>query len=156
MALKRASKRMNRLIIISCSQAKVLKPRAAIPALERYDGVLYKVLRKAKRESRFPDNTHIAIISARHGLIDAQTPIASYEKSLDSATARSLQPKVQQDVSALLKKGRYRDICVNLGRKYAALLPDLSPIRNATWAEGGLGQRAAHLKAWLTEMANAS
>jgi hypothetical protein len=59
------------LLILGCSQRK--RPDSGLlPAIERYDGVNFRILQKAKREEYLPENLDILILSAKYGLIEAK------------------------------------------------------------------------------------
>jgi hypothetical protein len=61
----------HRLLILSCSQRK--RPDAILlPALERYDGPMFRVLRKFLRENPSKElHPDVYILSAQFGLISA-------------------------------------------------------------------------------------
>jgi hypothetical protein len=136
--------------VLPCSARKRQFPRFPIAAAERYDGPLYRVLRKALREGRVHPSTDVVIVSAKHGLLDPDTPIRFYDQRLSGARVQSLASEVRADLTRRLRSGRYRRICINLGRDYAAMLEGLPALRNARWASGSIGVRAALLKSWLT------
>jgi hypothetical protein len=54
-----------KLLLIACSNRKV-RTRGLLPAIERYDGVTYRVIRKAMREGYFPPNVDVKILAARN------------------------------------------------------------------------------------------
>ncbi len=64
----------DRLLILSCSRRKRLD-KDLLPAVERYDGPAFRVLRRFLREMPFeaPD---VPILSAEYGLIPHDLPIA--------------------------------------------------------------------------------
>ena len=53
------------LLILACSQRK-LDNKELLPAIERYDGGSYRVIRKAQREKCNLDNIEILILSAKY------------------------------------------------------------------------------------------
>ena len=55
------------LLILSCSQRKRKDP-GFLPAIERYDGVNFRVIKKLGRQSRLLKNLDILIISAKYGI----------------------------------------------------------------------------------------
>ena len=61
-----------------------------MPAIERYDGVFFKVLRKALREGRCQPPVAILIISAKYGLITSKTLIPNYDKKMNSRAMTSV------------------------------------------------------------------
>src|SRR5579875_351231 len=70
------------LLLIACSQRK-LSISGLLPALERYDGGHYRLLRKARREGYWTENLEVFILSAKYGLIRSSTPIENYERRMD-------------------------------------------------------------------------
>jgi hypothetical protein len=58
------------LLVLGCSQTKRDAP-GFLPAIERYDGSPYRVLRSYLRERDWPDQLSVAILSAKHGLVGA-------------------------------------------------------------------------------------
>ena len=46
------------LLIVTCSQRKRSDPEL-LPALERYDGIFFRIIRKARREGNWPDNLDV-------------------------------------------------------------------------------------------------
>jgi hypothetical protein len=60
---------MRRLLILACSQRKN-PARGKLPAIDRYDGPAFRVLRKYSRDSAANLPT-VLILSAKHGLIAA-------------------------------------------------------------------------------------
>lgn len=70
-----------RLLILKCSARKrgVEEP---IPAIERYDGPLWQVLRSFLREQPlFATDIDIYVLSAAFGLIPASQPIVWYDQT---------------------------------------------------------------------------
>ena len=78
------------LLIVSCSQRKRSESRL-LPAIERYDGVYFRLLRKALREDYWPENLDALILSAKYRLIDMATPIDSYEQRMTRSRATELK-----------------------------------------------------------------
>jgi len=58
------------LLLIACSSRK-LRTKGLLPVIERYDGVTYRVIRKAMREGYFPPNVDIKILSAKLRLVQS-------------------------------------------------------------------------------------
>jgi uncharacterized protein DUF6884 len=137
------------LLLLACSASKRVWPVAPLPAIERYDGVFFRVLRKRLREH--PDLTRVDvwIISARFGLIDAATRIPCYDQRMNAQRAADLAPQVQSALRQLLQRNRYHRIFVNVGRDYLATFAGVEELKFGSWASGGIGQRAQQMKRWL-------
>jgi hypothetical protein len=78
-----ASLTSSRLLILACSATKRDGP-AYMPAIERYDGPLWKTLRAADLRS---EKAIVAFLSAHLGFRAANTPIEMYD-ALDRAVGR--------------------------------------------------------------------
>ncbi len=106
-----------RLLILSCSQRKheVQEP---LPAIERYNGPPFLVLRRFLRECpRQAGGLDVYILSAAYGLIPGAFPTAWYDRKMDTSRAVELQLQVNTTFSDLLCNN-YASICFVLGRTY--------------------------------------
>ncbi len=83
------------LLIVACSQRK-RSDNGLLPAIARYDGPTYLMLRKAKREGYWAENLDVLILSAKYGLIEMSTPIANYEQRMNRQRASELKAQVTQ------------------------------------------------------------
>lgn len=143
---------MKRLLIIACSATK--RPDAGeLPAIDRYDGPAYRVLRKWQRER--PDQAaalDVLILSAEFGLIASDQPIPDYDRRMDARRARVLAPTVRAVLRAHLHSHEvYGATLVNVGGDYAPAL-DLSHLEGLgaiAHTRGGVGERLGQLKRWL-------
>ena len=143
----------NRLLILSCSRRKN-SCKELIPAIERYDGPAYRVLRKFCHES-LPKSKSIDvyILSAKFGLIKAEQPIPDYEQKMTDKRAAELQPNIVAGLKSLQDRQRYDDIFVYAGKTYLRVLDgftNTSPLEVRMMIATGLpGQRLADLRNWL-------
>src|SRR5436853_1489062 len=95
---------MNRLLILACSQKKKSGAQN-LPAVERYDGPTFRVLRKFLGE--LPQEApHVLILSAQYGLIEASHNIPHYDHCMSAARARELRPQVLESAKQILKSRR--------------------------------------------------
>lgn len=137
-----------RLLILSCSATKRTDP-GLLPALIRYDGPSFRVLRKALRALAEEARPRVAILSAEFGLIAGDTPLPWYERRMDRERAAALAPGVQQALCTLLRE-RPTELFISLGRDY---LPALGDVPAGAWhvsyAQGGIGMRLGQLRRWL-------
>lgn len=130
-----------------------------MPAIERYDGPIYRVLRKAKKEGFWPDQLEILIVSAEYGLIKADELIDFYDRKMTPARAEELRPRLAEELEAKLANSEYR-IWVNLGQLYLSTLPSLPSGTHYAdrFFEGQMsrgfkiGERCAQVKKWLAQM----
>ena len=58
---------MSYLLLTSCSQRQIQTDKA-LPAIELYDGPVYRTLRKMQREGTLPKDLDVLIIFAMRGL----------------------------------------------------------------------------------------
>lgn len=136
------------LLILSCSKRKRPDP-GLLPAIERYDGVNFRVLRKFL-QSKPLHCLDVLIISAKYGLIEASTPIENYDRELSRKRALELVNNVSDILDKYLSKG-YSEAFINLGKLYLATLSksSLLPKMAVLFAYGGIGQRMSQMRAWL-------
>src|SRR5207302_5203368 len=100
-----------RLLILACSSGKRPDP-GKLPAVERYTGVAYKVLHGVDRRN-WPD---IVILSAKYGLIDANTPIEDYDRRFTRDTAHAMAPEVGRALDRRLDVVDYAQTLVHAGK----------------------------------------
>lgn len=147
---------MHRLLIMACSATK--NPAAgAIPALERYDGVAYRVIRRWQYEhAAQAEKLAILILSARYGLITADTCIPTYNDRMTISQAIALRSQVRRTLEThFTTRGPYQATCICMGQHYWRAL-DLELFRPylgvVTRTEGGIGMQLQQLKRWLHEV----
>jgi hypothetical protein len=142
---------MNRLLILACSQRKVAAP-GPLPAIERYDGPAFRVLRKYLRAAAPPRPT-VLILSAKFGLLRATARIPDYDHRLTSAAAAALRPSVARALKRVLKSRPWDVVGVCAGKNYRVSLQDLDSVLpegvRLDVIGGGLGPRLTRLRAWL-------
>ncbi|MDZ7961623.1 MAG: hypothetical protein RMY34_27710 [Aulosira sp. DedQUE10] len=136
------------LLIIACSQRK-LSDDGLMPAIARYDGGHFRVLRKAQREGHCFKNIDVLILSAKYGLIEAYTPIAGYEQRMNQKRANELKAQVIQTLQTYSKKSIYCEVYVDLGKDYQSAIEELGELFKdslVTYAQGRIGERLNSLK----------
>ena len=141
-----------RLLILSCSQRKHTS-HEPLPAIERYNGPLFYVLRRFLREcppQARPLDVHI--ISAAYGLIPRDFPTPRYDRKMDMPRAVELQPHVNTAFSEIILDN-YTSICFVLGKTYLRAFEnarELVPTHTESIvAHGRIGKQQAQLKEWL-------
>lgn len=125
-----------------------------LPALERYDGPAFQVLRKfiieCPTEARKLD---IRILSAKFGLIPADRPIPFYDKPMTARRAIALRPAVSAEVERLLEQRIYQKLLINVGQNYHPALAGFESLApddlEVTQASGSSGRRQTILRDWL-------
>lgn len=139
-----------KLLLIACSNRKI-RSKGLLPAIERYDGVNYRVIHKLQREGKFPDNVDVKILSAKFGLIDAQTPIPYYDQKMDKRRATELRGQVMRELGKIAHEP-YEEIFINMGKVYLGAMDGytaLLPHARIISAKGGIGQKMAAMRNWL-------
>jgi len=85
------------LVVLSCSATK-RDDGGLLPALERYDGPMYQVLRSFLRRAEWPAPLSVGILSAKYGLIGGLASIDTYDQ------------RMTRDRSAEIKRGSSSDV----------------------------------------------
>ena len=146
----------NYLLIISCSERKVETPET-LAAIERYDGPVYRTLRKVRREGRIPKKLDVLIISAKYGLLACQQPADNYDQKMTLKRADKLRPEIQNRLKSFIqtKRGGYDQVFINLGKVYRQTLDGFHwGLLSTLEATGGIGQKTSQMKAWLERIAD--
>ena len=144
---------MPRLLVLACSDKK--RPDAGLlPAIERYDGPAFRVLRKFVRENG-SDELRVLILSAKFGLIDAKKRIPNYDQRLTPSQAKWLRKPTLRRLRFIVRSQQPHSLALSVGRLYAGALEgfdsDLPRLVVARVLRGGLGPRLTALKQWLHE-----
>lgn len=142
---------MTRLLILSCSRQKRAEA-GTLPAIERYDGPAFRVVRKFLRQH--PQATlEVWVLSARSGLIPATHPMPHYDQRMTPQRAAELAPATTATLHSLLKTQSYKAICLCMGRDYAEVLNGyhkyISSDTVVTTTSGAIGKMLANLYDWL-------
>ena len=143
-----------RLLILSCSQRKHTS-QDLLPAIERYNGPLFFVLRRFIRECPCEaKQLDVHILSATYGLIAGDFPTPLYDQKMNMARVVELQPQVKTTFSSLLQNN-YASICFVLGKTYLKTfdgLQDMIPtLTESIVTNGPIGKKQTQLKRWLWE-----
>ena len=142
-----------RLLILACSQRK--RPALSLlPALERYDGPWFRVLRKFLHESPSEaSRLQVYILSAEFGLIPANQLIPDYDRRISRQQACKLNPVVLDQLQRLLESRQYTEILISVGKDYLQALSGyehlLPPKVKVVVSAGGLGRKQTALHDWL-------
>ena len=125
-----------------------------LPALERYDGPTYRVVRKFLRENpqqkRLLD---IYILSAEFGLIAASYLTPYYERRMNKQRACELQPNVLAKLKRILEEQMFAALHINLGKEYFKTLSGYEqfiPVSmKVAVSAGSQGRKLSALRNWL-------
>nr|WP_275974366.1 DUF6884 domain-containing protein [Argonema galeatum] len=139
------------MLIVACSQRK-RSDADLLPAIERYDGPVFRLLRRFLRKQPAAP-LDIYILSAKFGLISSEYLIPDYDRRMTKTHSRQLQPEVIAKFEEILNVKSYQKLCLCLGRdyflaldKYDILIKSGLSVRIAT---GSLGKKLATLHDWL-------
>jgi len=150
---------LKKLIIVSGSTRLLKEPADPIPAIQRFDGVFIRLVRKYHKQLRDFD---ILILSPIYGLVKAEEKIGFIEPiqgswrdlNLNENEISKLRESSLSTLQKLLKRKQYDEIYVNVGRSllktiegFDKTVPQAVKI---TYAEGpGIGPKMAHMKNWI-------
>jgi len=141
---------MRRLIIVSASQRRITDP-SPLPAIDRFDGVYFRILRKHLKDGKLKD-ADILVVSDRHGVIKA-TDVVPYHPPSDKIKveehARISNVKI---IEGIAKKTAYSEIYVICGKDFQGFIKGFEEFANTTvtYCQGrGLGPKARSLKDWI-------
>jgi hypothetical protein len=139
-----------RLLVLACS-ARKRKDAGHLPALDRYDGPAFRVLRAYLAHAGDPPD--VLVLSARYGLISAGHEIPDYDHRLSAEAADALRPDVLRALGDALAGGAYAEVAFCLGRDYHRAVAgheEVVPARTTvSLIAGDQGTRLRNLRAWL-------
>lgn len=138
-------------LILGCSKRKKQTTRL-LPAVDRYDGPLFQILRRHLHEE--PQlRAATFILSAKFGLIPADFMIPRYDCRLSIANKPVIHGKITNQLTGALEQIQPDSIFVSIGADYWQLLDEalLQEIGtdNVTVATGSIGGRASQFANWL-------
>jgi len=140
-----------KLVILACSSRKAQNAGPS-PALARYDGPIYRVLRSFLREHEWPSTLSIGILSARYGLIGCLAPIEYYDQRMTRERALELRPSVSRTLSRWLDTHDSVDLV--LGKDYLRCIDPGIFVEGGTaytTIPGPIGYHLQHLRNVLHE-----
>lgn len=146
---------MCHFLLLSCSATKRQDP-GFLPARDRYDGPVYRVV----RANRAGLDLTIWIVSAEFGLIPEEYPLPFYDRQMTPVRASELSANVSASLDHLLSQRCFTSVFINLGKIYSAtlssstILPQLCSAGLVTAASGGIGHRLSQTKHWLLSRAS--
>ncbi len=136
------------LLIISCSQRKASIFNPA-PAIELYDGPVFKMIRKMKQEEKFPKNTHILIISAKYGLLGSYDLIEKYNQKMTEKRAEELKQEINRELNKFLSNKGFKEIFIGMGKNYCLSLEKFKFEIPLGYATGKIGEKLSQTKEWI-------
>ena len=118
---------MKKLIIVSGSTRLLKEPAEPIPAIQRFDGVFVRLVRKYYKKPRDFD---VLILSPIYGLIKAEEEISFREPihgswrqlSLSENDISKLRNSSLSTLQKLITKRQYEEIYVNVGKSMLKII----------------------------------
>jgi hypothetical protein len=138
-------------LILSCSRSK--RPGSdPLPAVERYDGPAFRVLRRYLREADTSPPA-VRIISAEFGLLAPQDRVGLYDRRMTPQRAEELEPAVRAAFQPFVQTIRFDDLMVVASDIYVAAMTNCWPMLEASVTvhvpSGSIGRRVSQLRDWL-------
>lgn len=137
------------LLVLGCSQTKRDAP-GLLPAIDRYDGSAYRVLRSYLRECEWPTNLSVAVLSAKYGLVGGFTGIEDYDQRMTPGTALNWAPQCSTTLAGWA--ANHTSIHFSMGKDYLpAVIPAMQQeIKGkAEVFEGPIGMKLSQIKGLL-------
>lgn len=143
---------MKRLLILACSQRK-RKSIEPLPAIERYNGPSFQLLRRFLNAPTPKRSVDICILSAKFGLITDDTIIPYYDQKMAHSRAAALRPFVFSRLQQIVKSQTYDSLFISAGQVYLNALQDIEKVVpshiNVKFASGSMGKHLSELHDWL-------
>jgi hypothetical protein len=144
-----------RLLILGPSYRR-RKSSDLLPAIERYDGLFFRVARKYLNDVTDVDTV---VMTDNLVVVDGSRSMPYCEpegnkwggKRISKNDAGRAKSDNERYFEKKLEGGKYSEIFISMGKDYAAALPDLSNcgIKVLFPASGGPGPKAQALKQWF-------
>ncbi len=154
--LRKVNNMARKLLIMPPSYRRRTEPD--LPAIERYDGVLYRVLRRNLKSK----DVDILVLTEDLKLVWGNEKLPYKKPKGDKWSGYKPQDipddtvkKNMEFLKEVLEKGNYDEVFVALGEKFRKAIGDLEKVTNVrvTYIEGrGLGPYAQCLKEWLKKV----
>lgn len=137
------------LLVLGCSQTK-RETSGELPAIDRYDGPSYRVLRGFLREHAWPEELSVAVLSAKYGLFGALKPIVHYEARMQPADVLEHKDACRATLSGWAAS--HSKIHFSLGKDYLPAVResiDKDLKGKADIFEGPIGMKLHQIKGFL-------
>lgn len=140
-----------RLLIVACSASKN-PARKQLPALERYTGGTFKVIKRLMRLEQYPHDVDLLIISANYGLIRDDQPIPNYNLRMTPQGAREQAERNRVALRTIVEATEYREVFISAGKVYLTAIEPFADWRGTgsiAVNSGKIGVQLKTLKSWL-------
>jgi hypothetical protein len=123
-----------------------------LPAIDRYDGVAYRVIKRLQRLGQYPEDVDVVIVSAKYGLITSEKLIQNYDQRMTTERALEQVEDNRVMLAQLLGSNDYKEVFISAGRTYLLALEPFDVWRGSvlvTVNRGKIGVQLKGLKEWL-------
>jgi len=144
-----SSMHSKKLLIISCSQRK-RNLQSLIPAMDLYDGPMYRMIRNFK--PIYYNGVDLMIVSAKYGLMQHNHRIRTYDKRLKEDHIPRLREQTKIRLERKLSSAVYDEILLSMGKDYLQLfngIEEMAPQCKISVAKGRIGEKLHETKVWL-------
>jgi hypothetical protein len=145
-----------RLMLILGPSFRRNRSEESLSAVERYDGLFFRVARKYLSSMKDVD---VVVMADDLTLIDGDTPLQYREpegeqwgqQSFPETIVKNAKIKNEGFLTKKLRNGRYSEVFISMGKTYAKALPDITKygVRVEFPASGGPGPKAQALREWI-------
>lgn len=136
------------LLVQSCSNRK-RESRSPLPAVERYDGYFFRIVKKAIDEGALREDIDIVILSAKFGLLDIEDDIPMYDRKMTSQRAEELREDVVSSLVTRVQTDEYDTLVVNMAKEYEQAIAGVNSqleIGVKRISGGGIGEKGREFK----------
>lgn len=105
------------LLLQSCSARKV-ETGNQLPALERYDGYFFRIIKKAIRDGAFDTSLDLRILSAKYGILSPDDHIEYYDQKISTDRAIDLRGDTISELRQLIQTKGYEKVVINMASEY--------------------------------------
>jgi hypothetical protein len=134
-------------LFLSCS-ARKRKDAGPLPAIERYDGPAFRVLRRFLTVAADPPD--VLVLSARYGLVSSDREIPDYDTRMTPELAAEMRADVLRVLGEAVARGGYAEVGFCLGAAYRDAVVGFERAgATVTFVTGTQGTRLRNLLAWL-------
>jgi len=147
---------VHRSLLILGPSFRRKKSSVPLPAIERYDGLFFRVARKYLKDTKDVD---VAVMIDDLSLVDSIAPLPNTEPEGQHWGARKIlidvveraKVKNRDFLDKKLRRRRYSEVFISMGKDYAKALPALDQyaLEVIFPTSGGPGPKARALSEWL-------
>lgn len=138
-----------KLLILGCADRK-RDSVGLVPALDRYDGPAFRVVRNFLRNHHWPNHLSIAVLSAKYGLFGVLKKIENYDTKMDLALANERALECSETLERWSKN--HGSVHISLGKTYMpAVEPGLARLSiEREIFQGAIGKKLSQIKCFLS------